>query len=116
MFFDPKTFTNDQLFEKQLELVRKKIMSARFGNVDTTTQIQNMIDAIDNERRERMFTDIIGSYMKSSPAVTIETDPFLKEHDAAEAEIELEKHPKPVVSKPVRRPVRTLRPVNLKDG
>ena len=108
--FDPKTLTNEDLFEKQIELTHKKIQASRFSSFDALNQIQVMIDAIDLERRERIFSDRIGSVIVSSPPVIIESDPVLKARDELVMDAETEKKTK-TVAKPIRRPIRTARPV-----
>lgn len=106
--FDPKCLTNEELFEKQMELSTKKIMAARFGKTDVVNQIHMMIQAIDTERRERIFVDRIGSAMMAASSVAVESDPSLRE-----TAIE----PKPDQQKPaangrqVHRRMRTAQPV-----
>lgn len=110
MVFDPKTLSNNDLFEKQLDLIRKKLQSAHFGKTDTVNQIQAMIDAIEMERRERMFNERIGVHMLNSHPVVLETDPVLRERDAEE--VVITDKPKPDQTRPIKIPVRTTRPVN----
>lgn len=114
--FDPKTFSNEELFEKQLDLVSKKILASRFSNYDALNQLQLMIDAIDQERRERMFAERIGSYMVSTPSVVVESDPVLKARDNMASEAETEKQIKAAPARPIRKPIRTARPVKPTDA
>lgn len=111
--FDPKTLTNDQLFEKQLELTRRRLLSARFGKVEVMEQIQTMINAIEEERRERMFVDVFGKAMVATQGLVVETDPDIRETMAKEAEIEAIKTEKS--KRPIRRPIRSSKPVKS-DG
>src|SRR4051812_43026391 len=85
--FDPKTLSNEQLFEKQLQLTTKKIMAARFGKVDSVNQLQMMIQAIEFERRERMFQERIGNVVLASSPVVIETEVDLQSKEPTEEEI-----------------------------
>jgi len=64
--FDPKTLSNEELFEKQMALTSKRLMAARFGKVDAANQLQLMIQAIEFERRERIFNERIGSVVLNS--------------------------------------------------
>jgi hypothetical protein len=105
--FDPKTLTNEQLFETQLALTGKKIMAARFGKVDLLNQLQMVIQAIDLERRERMFQEQIGSYLLASSSVVIETEVDLQEKIQPQEEANTEK----TDVRPIRRPHRTAHPV-----
>jgi hypothetical protein len=113
--FDPKTLSDNDLFEKQLDLIQKKIQAASFGKPDMINQLQTMIDAIELERRERMFNERIGVQIRSSSAIMIETDPFLKEHDLVEKVID-EKPKKSAQTRPIKIPIRTARPVTPSDG
>lgn len=111
MFFDPKKLTDDQLFEKQLDLTKKRLQAARFGKPDMANQLQTMIQAIEFERRERMFNSVIGKYMLRSSPVVIETDPVLKEKELQAEEQEDDLKPTKPANRHVRIPVRTLKPV-----
>ena len=103
--FDPKTLSNDELFNKQVDLTRKKVMAARLGRMDAISQLDIMIRAIDVERQERMFIDRY-KQMPSSPVV-VESDPSLREMEAVE-----ETSPKNNTSgRPVRRTIRSATPV-----
>ena len=104
--FDPKTLTNEQLFEKQLTLTTKKLMAARFGKVDLLNQLQMMLQAIELERRERMFQERIGSYVLASSPVVIETDVDLQEKVPTPEETAQQAE-----ARPIRRPHRTAHPV-----
>jgi hypothetical protein len=103
--FDPKTMSNDELYDKQLALVTRKLMAARFGKVDLVNQLQMMISSIDMERRERMFNDTIGSVVMASSPVVLETDAELR----APVVEEVRKPNKP--ERLMRRAIRTSKPV-----
>jgi len=105
--FDPKTLSNEELFEKQLVLTTKKMIAARVGKVNAVNQLQFMITAIEFERRERMFNDRIGSVMLASSPVVIETDVGLQKQETSEEE------PKKAQKeqRPIRRAIRTSKPV-----
>ncbi len=103
--FDPKTLSNDELFDKQLTLTTKKLMAARFGKVDAVNQLQMTINAIDFERRERMFDERIGSVLLASPSVVIETDVDLQEPVVEETRKTTKS------DRLIRRAVRTNKPV-----
>jgi len=107
--FDPKSLTNDQLFEKQVELEKKKVMSNRFGKAEMMAQLQMMIDAIDTERKERMFQDIFGKAMIETQGLVVETDPDIRKEIAASKEEEEKKTEKS--KNPIRRPIRSSKPV-----
>ena len=108
--FDPKTLTNEELFEKQLALTTKKLIAARVGKVTAVNQLQQMITAIEFERRERMFQDRIGSFMLESSPVVIETDIGLQQQEAPEEETKKPVNKEP--QRPIRRAIRTSKPVN----
>lgn len=105
--FDPKTLTNEELFEKQLALTAKRVMAARFGKADAMTQLQMMIQAIELERRERMFNERIGSVVLASSPIVVET------------EVDLQERPEEITPargrandlRPIRRAIRTTKPV-----
>jgi len=107
--FDPKTLSNEQLFEKQLALTTKKIMAARFGKVDAVNQLQMMIQAIEFERRERIFQERIGSVVLASSPVVIETEVELEEQEVVE-DIKRTSD-----ARPTRRSHRTAKPVKNGD-
>lgn len=112
--FEPKTLTNDQLFEKQLELERKKVMSSRFGKAEMISQVQMMIDAIEEERRERMFQDVFGKTMVATQGLVVETDPDIRKEIEQEREIEETKLAK--TQRKIHRPIRTLKPIKPNGG
>lgn len=104
--FDPKTLSDEELFNKQLNLTTKKMMAARFGKMQAVSQLQAMITAIEFERRERIFRDNIGNVMLSSSPVVVETDADLKE-----PEVEETKKPAKIEQRTLRRAIRTSKPV-----
>jgi hypothetical protein len=111
--FDPKTLSNDALFEKQLDLIRRSLQATRFGQGDTAQQFQMMIQAIEIERQERMFVDRIGNHMRAGASIVIESDPVLRDRDLAIEELD---QPKPEkVARSLRRPVRSDKPVKPMD-
>jgi hypothetical protein len=106
--FDPKTLTNEQLTDRQIELTRKRIQAARFGKADAVHQLQIMIQMIERERNERIFNDRIGKVIRDSSTVVVESDPTLKEEHIPEED----KQP-PHAAPPPRaypKPVRTTVP------
>jgi hypothetical protein len=106
--FDPKVLSNDDLFNKQVDLTRKKVMAARLGRMDAINQLDIMIRAIETERQERMFVDRWKT-LPSSPVV-IETDPSLRQADNVAEET---KSPKSnPAGRPIRRTIRTTTPVS----
>ena len=109
--FDPKTLSDQELFDKQLALTTKQLMAARFGKVDAVSQLQMMIAAIEQERRERIFQDRIGSVVLASSPVVIETEVDLIE----KAPVEEVKKTSRVDLRPVRRAIRTAKPVVPND-
>lgn len=106
--FDPKTLSNDELFDKQLILTSKRMIAIRAGKMDAASQLQTMISAIEFERRERMFQERIGTHVLQSPSVVIETDVGLQDRSADD-------EPKKTLVKPeqrlIRRAIRTAKPV-----
>lgn len=106
--FDPKTLTDDELYERHLELTGKKVLAARFGRGTVVEQLTRMLNALEHERRERMFNERIGAYIQASSPVVIETDPDLREQQEV---VEPTKVQKSTETRPVRRVVRTPRPV-----
>jgi hypothetical protein len=106
-FFDPKILNDTELFEKQLDLTTKKLMASSVGKVDIANQLQVMILAIEQERRERMFNERIGTFVRASSPVVIETEVDLQEK-APPAE-DIQKPNKEM--RPIRRAVRTAKPV-----
>lgn len=110
--FDAKILSNDELFNKQIELISKKTLAHRMGRADAVNQLDLFIQAIDMERRERMFLDTWKA-QPSSP-VLLETDPQLAERDVAQEEIRAPKITQP--GRPSRRPIRSASPVLPTDG
>lgn len=106
--FDPKTLSDDELFEKQLALTSKKMMAARFGKIDAVNQLQRMIVAIEQERGERIFNERIGSVVLASSPVVVETEMDLVEKDPTVEEV---KKPTKSDLRPIRRAIRTTKPV-----
>lgn len=107
--FDPKSLSDDELFEKQLILIQRQYMALRFGKMDAANQLQQLIQAIEMERNERMFVTRIGNVMLNSGPVVLETDPSLQEIDDEPAV------PKPTTpAHPRRHHIRTARPVTPK--
>ena len=105
--FDPKTLSNEELFDKHLALTAKKVLAARTGKVDAANQLQMMIAAIEFERRERIFNERIGSVVLSSSPVVIETEIDLREPEPTEEQPKITKG----TARPIRRAVRTSKPV-----
>ena len=105
--FDPKTLSDSELFEKELALTTKKLIAARWGKVDSVNQLQMMILAIEQERRERIFIERIGSVVLAANPVVVETEMDLQEAAPTVEEI---KKSKPDL-RPIRRAVRTTKPV-----
>lgn len=105
--FDPKTLSNEELFEKQMALTSKRLMAARFGKVDAANQLQLMIQAIEFERRERIFNERIGSVVLNSSPVLIETEVDLQEQQPTVDEPKPTKH----ASRTIRRAIRTATPI-----
>jgi len=111
--FDPKEFTEKQLFEKQLDLVRKRILAERYGKTDVAEQIKIMIQAIEFEQRERLFNDFVGKRLLDMRGVVVESDPEMRKLDLEREGMLLEKEEKPEPpppSRPMRRPMRTIAP------
>ena len=109
--FDPKTLSNDELFDKQLVLTSKRLIAIRAGKMDAANQLQAMISAIEFERRERIFNERIGARVLESSPVVIETDIGLQDRSADE-------EPRKTLAKPeqrlIRRAIRTDKPVTPK--
>ncbi len=117
--FDPKTLSDDELFDKQIELTRRQILAFRMGKVEVANQVKMFIQVIETERRERMFVEIIGNRILKSSPVSIETDPDLKIRDEIEitnvSDTKPTKPTKPMI-RPIRRPVRSNKPLPPKSG
>ena|ERR1044072_514955 len=105
--FDPKTLTNEELFDKQLKLTTKRLIAMRAGKMEAANQLQAMINAIEFERRERIFHERIGASVLASSPVVIETDIGLQDHSADEEPKKTTKSEQ----RPLRRAVRTSKPV-----
>jgi hypothetical protein len=106
--FDPKTLSDNELFEKELALTTKKLIAARWGKVDSVNQLQMMILAIEQERRERLFVERIGSAVLAASPVVVETEVDLQEAPPTPEEVKRANKPD---LRPVRRAVRTSKPV-----
>jgi hypothetical protein len=107
--FDPKSLSDNELFEKQLVLTQRQYMALRFGKIDAANQLQQLLQAIEIERTERMFVDRIGNAMLNSGPVVLETDPSLQ------VETEQPAAPKATTpAQPRRHHIRTARPVTPK--
>jgi hypothetical protein len=105
--FDPKTLTDAELFDKQLALTTKQLMASRFGKVDVVNQLTTMIMAIEQERRERIFNERIGSVVLASSPVVVETEVDLIEKAPVVEETKATKSD----MRPIRRAIRTAKPV-----
>jgi hypothetical protein len=110
--FDPKCLSDDQLFTKQVELTKRKILATRIGQADAANQLEILIQAIEYERRERMFLDRV-KQIPTSPIV-IETDPELREQAIAIEEAKSQKSTQPARSP--RRAIRSATPILPLDG
>lgn len=104
--FDPKCLSDDQLFTKQVDLTRRKILAERVGHASAANQIEIYIQAIEYERRERMFLDRAKQQPPSS--VVIETDPEMREEEIAADEGKPQNTVQPGRSN--RRAIRTSTP------
>jgi hypothetical protein len=109
--FDAKSLSDDQLFTKQIELSRQKAIVNRMGHGDSANQLDLMIQAIEHERRERMFLDRVK--MQPASPVVIETDPAMREQEAVIEEIKAQRIKPP---RAVRRAIRSASPVVTSDG
>ena len=105
--FDAKCLNDEQLFTQQVELSRRRIQAARIGQIDAANQIEILIQAIEYERRERMFLDRV-KQLPTSP-ILIETDPDMRAQEIVDAETNTPKPAQP--QRPVRRAIRTATPV-----
>lgn len=108
--FDPKVLTNEQLFDKQIDLAQKRIQATRFGKPDAANQLQIMIQMIERERYERIFNERIGSVLVNSSAIVVESDPSLQVKPSVEDEKKQAHTQPPPRSYP--KPVRTSTPVS----
>lgn len=110
--FDPKTLSNEELFSKQVELARRKTQAARLGRADIISQLDVLLSSLEFERHERVLLD--RHSLSSTSPIMIETDPAMREEQIAQEEIAAPKiNPS---NRPIRRPVRTARPVISNDG
>lgn len=107
--FDPKTLKNDDLFSRQVDLTRKKVMAARLGRMEVVDQLDVMIRAIERERQERVFMDRTAG--QSLSGVVIETDPSLAQRETGERPSTEPTATNVPTGRPVRRTVRTSAPV-----
>ena len=76
--FDPHSLTDDQLLERSQDLMRKLNWIAMYGSGAGVESMQLMLQAIETERRERMFMErwkVVSPYLND----VIETDPVLRE-------------------------------------
>ena len=114
--FDAKLLNNDELFSKQVELARRRVLAMRMGRADIATQLDVLIQAIDIERRERMYIDRF-NMLPDSP-ILVETDPALREQHEAVEEIKAQEQQQKAVqaNRPMRRPIRTANPIIPPDG
>lgn len=112
--FDAKTLSNDDLFNRQVDLTRKKIMAARIGRYDIIVQLDSMINAIDNERRERMFLDRVKN--QSGSGVVIESDPSLRDAERPPEQPNAVTNNHTTNGRPVRRTIRSATPVLPNDN
>ena len=105
--FDPKTLSNEQLLDRQIDLARKKMQAMRFGKADAVNQLQIMIESIERERYERIFNERIGSVMLDASTVVVESDPALNEqqHNIEEEKKQAAAPPPRAYPKPIRSTV-----------
>ena len=75
--FDPLSLSDEELLNRQGELSRRLGYAARFGS-GSVQQLQNMIQVIENERRERVMRTVFEERQKMFPSV-IESEPDLAE-------------------------------------
>jgi len=108
--FDPKTFTNDELYDKQLSLTTKRIQASRIGKFDAANQLQMMIQAIEFERRERMYQERIGAIVLSSSPVVLETEIDLRDPEPDTTASEVIGKKVQATQRPIRRMPRTAKP------
>jgi hypothetical protein len=108
--FNLKTLSDDELFKKQAELLKKISWAQRHSSMGQgAQQMSAMLSLIETERSERMFMarwNMVEDYI-SEP---IETDPTLR--DLARAIKEKNKPPEKSISRP--RPEKRLVPVPTK--
>jgi hypothetical protein len=109
--FDPKTMTDDELFTRQVDLGNRRAQAARMARPDLLVQLDIMIQAIDLERRERMFVER-WNRMPDSPVV-LETDPAMQQDQQQIEERKIQSQQPP---RPIRRTIRSSTPVLPTEG
>ena len=109
--FDPKTMTDDELFTRQVDLTNRRALAARMARPDLLVQLDGMIQAIELERRERMFVERWNK-LPESPVV-LETDPAMQQD---QQQIEERKIQSQQPQRPIRRTIRTPTPVLPTEG
>jgi len=111
--FDPKTLTNEQLTDRQIDLTKKKMQAARFGKADAVSQLQIMIQLIERERLERIFNERIAPAILNTSSVIVESDPTLQREHIPEEEKQPQHAAPPSRNYP--KPVRTAMPVRRNE-
>lgn len=111
--FDPKTLSNEQLLDRQIDLVSKKLIAARYGKADIVNQLHLMIQMIERERLERIFDERIGSVLRNSSPIAVESDPDLSEKQHSMEE-EKKQQAKPAPSRAYAKPLRSHVPIRSK--
>lgn len=111
--FDPKTLSNEQLLDRQIDLVSKKLVAARFGKADVVNQLHLMIQLIERERYERIFNERVGSVLRNSSPIIVESDPDLSEKQHF-IEEERKQQAKPAPSRAYTKPLRSHVPIRSK--
>lgn len=82
--FDPKTFSDDQIVKKMQDLNQRISYASRFSaSFELVAQLQNLIAALDFERRERAYREAYDMRDAMLPDI-IETDPEMREESNAE--------------------------------
>jgi hypothetical protein len=74
--FDPSSMSDDELLSRHAELGRRLAWASRFSGSDMSYQINNMMIAIEMERRDRLLRFMFDQRQKMFPE-TIETEPDL---------------------------------------
>lgn len=108
---DLKKLTDDDLYERHSDLTRRLVVASRLGKGEVIQQIQNMLSSLELEKKERIYNDRIGTNMKNSSSVVIETDPDLSNQQTMKDAKENEAKKPPRVQ--LKRPIRTLKPMKL---
>jgi hypothetical protein len=109
--FDPKVLSDNELFTKQTDLIRRKALVAYMGRGDAVAQLDLLIQAIDAERQERMFME---RWRRSADSpIVVESDPALRDRENAVAESKIVRPRQPALS--TRRAIRSATPI-LPDG